>query len=172
MPKFEPVHGDGDQVRVPEYRTWSSILRRCLNPRQAAYKDYGAKGVTVAAEWRGPGGYERFLAHVGRRPSPAHTIDRKDSARGYEPGNVRWATMKEQQNNRRNNRRITAGGETLTLQAWAERLGCSHTSILGRIRRGMSEEEAVTRPISATRQAPQKRRARLKQGAGESTSGV
>jgi hypothetical protein len=80
---------------------------------------------------------------MGERPSKIHSLDRLSNSRGYEPGNVRWATHKEQQNNRSNNYLITANGTTKTLAAWAEDSGLLRKTIKKRLESGMSPEAAV-----------------------------
>ena len=84
---------------VPEYRAWYSIKKRCLDPKAEQFKNYGARGIGICAEWVND--YRAFYAHVGPRPSPKHSIDRIDNDGNYEPGNVRWATRTTQSRNSR-----------------------------------------------------------------------
>lgn len=88
----------------PEYQAWQHMKRRCYNPRVPGYKNYGGRGIAVCDEWREKGGFEKFLAHVGPKPHPDLSIDRINVDGNYEPGNVRWATAKEQMNNTRRNK--------------------------------------------------------------------
>lgn len=142
MPKGRaPVHGGFGTV---EYATWDRIIQRCENPVYHGYKNYGARGITICTEWRAS--FLAFLGDMGPRPSNQHSIDRIDNDRGYEPENCRWATHKEQQRNRGNNRRLTHNGETLCLSEWAERLGVNIDVIQQRLLRGWSIEKTVTTP--------------------------
>lgn len=115
---------------LPEYGVWHHINRRCHDPRDDRYYMYGARGITVCERWRAS--FRAFLEDVGRRPSPQHTIDRIDVNGNYEPSNVRWATPKEQANNRRNTIRLTHQGKTLTLAEWADELGIPLSTICNR----------------------------------------
>lgn len=81
---------------------------RCENPNVPNYRHYGGRGIRFSPEWRGVTGARRFLEHIGPRPSREHTLDRIDNERGYEPGNVRWATRSQQNLNRRGYGRRTA----------------------------------------------------------------
>jgi hypothetical protein len=83
----------------PEYQAWNGMLMRCHNPADRVYPNYGARGIKVCEEWRAS--FEAFLHYVGTRPSGSHSLDRIDNERGYEPGNVRWATKRQQMMNRR-----------------------------------------------------------------------
>lgn len=133
----------------PAYRIWIKIKVRCLDVNSTHYAYYGGRGITVAAEWVHD--FPAFLAHVGERPTSEHTIERIDNNLGYEPGNVRWATRKEQQRNRRNNVLLTLDGVTLCLSEWAERLGVPREILRGRVRYGWSDERVLTTPHEARR---------------------
>jgi len=82
-----------------EYRIWSGIKQRCLNPKIPWWKNYGGRGIQVCERWLQS--YKAFLADMGRRPAPHLSIDRRDNDGNYEPGNCRWATRSEQQRNKR-----------------------------------------------------------------------
>ena len=84
-----------------EYHIHNSMLRRCYVKSHVGYPDYGARGIKVCPQWQTPAGFEQFLKDVGERPSPKHTLDRIDPDGNYEPGNVRWAIMKDQNRNKR-----------------------------------------------------------------------
>ncbi len=81
--------------------SWNSARTRCRNPNTKDYPRYGGRGITFSPLWDD---FEVFFAEMGERP-PGHSLDRIDNSKGYEPGNCRWATAKEQANNRRDNRR-------------------------------------------------------------------
>lgn len=138
------THGESKgEGQSPEYRSWQAMLRRCDDPNHIGSEHYLGRGIKVCEEWQGSGGYEVFLAHVGRRPTLKHTIDRIDSDGDYEPGNVRWATMKEQSRNKRNNRLLTIGGETKCVADWVEVAVVAEDTLRARLRRGWSPREAV-----------------------------
>lgn len=119
---------------------------RCCYPRHKSYHLYGGAGITICDRWLHS--FWAFVQDVGPRPSPKHTLDRRDGKRGYEPGNVRWATQQEQLRNQSRNRRLTLNGETYCLADWAERLGISRFAIRSRIvSLGWSVERALTTPV-------------------------
>lgn len=142
MSKFSPGRAK-KQIR--------SILiaarHRCTKPGHPEWKNYGARGITFFAGWAGRGGAARFSEHIGPRPSAAHSLDRIDNDKGYEPGNVRWASGKDQHRNTRANRLVTIGGETKCVAAWCEHYGIKASTVWGRVTRGMSYETAFKMPI-------------------------
>src|SRR5262245_42088687 len=105
----------------PEYRVWHEMIQRCHNPNNSGYQWYGARGIAVCDRWRcgkgGKTGFECFLADMGSRPSDKHSIDRWPNNDGhYAPGNCRWATRREQNNNTRRCHRIPMDdGRILTI---------------------------------------------------------
>jgi hypothetical protein len=103
------------------YRVWDSMVRRCHNPNHRAFASYGARGIQVCAEWRD---YRYFKAWADTSGyAEGLTIDRIDNDNGYAPSNCRWATRKEQQNNRRCCVYIEHDGKRLTVTEWSELLG-------------------------------------------------
>lgn len=93
-------HGDGRRgaARTVEYNCWAAMHRRCYNPNVFAFEHYGGRGIKVCERWFK---YENFLADMGRRPTPQHSIDRIDNDGDYTPQNCRWATKSEQRLNQR-----------------------------------------------------------------------
>lgn len=129
-----------------EYRVWLGIKNRCTNRNDASFLEYGARGVYVCTEWMES--YEAFFAHIGPCPSDNLSIDRIDTKEGYVPGNVRWATSKEQANNRTTNRMVEIDNEVKTLAQWVDYFGlveyaCARHRI---VKRGWDPKLALTVP--------------------------
>lgn len=134
--------------KTPEFQAWTDMQRRCYNPQNASYKHYGARGIRVAEEWRGRGGFARFIACIGLRPSKRHSLDRYPDKNGhYEPKNVRWATLEEQNQNKRDNVWLTYNNETLLVKEWSLRIGIKADTLYWRKRQGWSDEKTLTTPL-------------------------
>lgn len=103
---------------------------------------YYGKGIRVCERWRSD--FAAFLADMGPRPSPRHSIDRIDGSKGYEPGNCRWALSVTQANNTTRNILITIGGETMSVAQWADRNGVVRSTAYARIARGVDPAQAVS----------------------------
>lgn len=126
------------------YRSWTAIKTRCLNKNNPAYSSYGGRGIKVCDRWLES--FENFLADMGEAP-PEMSIDRIDNNGDYEPGNCRWATRKEQANNRRSSRMITYNGLTKTLAEWASFLGMKSSTLAQRINRWNDLDKAMSLPL-------------------------
>src|SRR5882724_8534937 len=107
MPR--PKQPNHNLSRTPEYRSWSGIIQRCTNPAKEHYENYGGRGITLHPAWRHD--FLAFLAHVGPRPTPKHSIDRINNDLGYVPGNLKWSTITEQRKNTTNNLWISYHGQ-------------------------------------------------------------
>lgn len=127
--RLVPMHG---RSRTAEYRAWEAMIQRCTNPRCRIYAYYGGRGITVSATWRRS--FEAFYAHMGPRPR-GHSLERIDNERGYEPGNCKWATKPEQQNNTRWAKRVTVMDVSLSVTEAARALGVKRQAIYDRVRR-------------------------------------
>lgn len=140
------THGESGHRKTKLYRIWSGMKSRCLNSNWDCYQKYGAKGTDICTEW--VDSYESFRDWAMKNGyRDGLTIDRKDNSKGYSPDNCRWATTKEQNNNRTNNHRLTFNGKTQTMAEWSEELGMSYKAIEHRINRGWPVSAALTVPV-------------------------
>lgn len=125
------------------YECWSAMHKRCSNPEHPSYKDYGGRGVSVCERWND---FANFLADMGEKPS-GKSIDRFPDPNGsYKTDNCRWATAKEQNNNKRGNTVLEFSGKRLTISQWSEETGIKDCTLSERLRHGWSVERALTTP--------------------------
>jgi hypothetical protein len=135
------IHG---QTNSPEWNSWSSMFARCNNPKLMAFKNYGARGISICQEWSS---FEVFLDDMGKRPS-GHSLDRKDNTKDYEPGNCRWATPGEQSKNRRSVVMVTMDEETRCIAEWCDLLGIPRSRVYSRIYSGINPVKALITPVN------------------------
>ena len=112
------------------------------------YPKYGGRGIVVCDEWLNS--FEQFMLDLGERPKGDYTLDRIDNDGDYEPGNCKWSTREEQQNNRSNNVTLTHGGETLSIAEWSKKLGINIHTLRCRMYSGKSTEEILDPKIFNT----------------------
>lgn len=124
-----------------EYSSWLSAKRRCKNPNEKGFENYGGRGITMCDRW--VNSFPNFIEDMGDAPTSKHTLDRVDNNKGYSKENCRWATMGEQMRNKRNN--VVFEGENAVDAV--KRLGGGTTLINGRLKRGWSLEKAFTTPV-------------------------
>jgi hypothetical protein len=137
----KPKHG---LSYIPEYRCWQTMRLRCNVPSNPAYKDYGARGITVCDRWiESP---ETFLADMGKKPTEKHELDRIDNDKGYSPENCRWATRSENDRNRRSNRFLEYDGHCRTIAEWAERHNIRSDTLTYRLDNGWDIALALSTP--------------------------
>lgn len=129
-------------VHLPEYSVWRGMKSRCENPNSFGYEYYGGRGIQVLFE-----DFMEFYEHVGPRPSSDYSIDRIDNDGNYEPGNVRWATTKQQARNRSDNHRITFNGVTKAVCEWSEETGIHAALIARRSKQGLPPEEILRKHV-------------------------
>ena len=141
------VHGERprDLDRPRLYDCWLGIHKRCENKNTKGYEDYGGRGIRVCTEWSEYINFKDWALNNGYTDSL--TIDRVDVNGDYSPSNCRWVTKVEQARNKRNCHYITINGVTKTLSEWSRIYNISRGTILTRIKRGMSDVEAVTTPL-------------------------
>lgn len=132
------VHG---MSRTSIHNTWSSMMQRCYDQKCKAYPDYGGRGIKVCDSWHD---FRNFYADMGEPPQKYLTLDRINNDGGYEPGNVRWATRREQANNRRSNRMLEFDGKCMSATEWERFLGFPKGLVIQRLSNGWTVGRALT----------------------------
>jgi hypothetical protein len=132
------THG---RTHTPEYESWAQMRHRCSNPNHHAFARYGGRGIRVCARWDS---FEIFLADMGQRPSPKHSLDRVDNDGNYEPSNCRWATRLQQSRNSSSTRPIEWRGVRRPVSEWAETLGVTPDLLYNRLHAGWTTDRAFT----------------------------
>ena len=123
------------------FGVWSNMKRRCYGVNSDTYKNYGARGITVCRKWRES--FWNFVESMPPRP-PGYTIERIDNNAEYSPSNCKWATVSEQNFNKRTNNMVTYNGKTLSITQWGRESGINYMTIYQRIERGWSVADALT----------------------------
>jgi hypothetical protein len=141
------------------------MIRRCENKRHKYWKHYGGRGIKVCRRWHR---FDNFIADMGSRPDGYH-IHRIDGDKNYTPGNCKWISPRDHYRSRKNNRWITFHGKTMLMYEWAHELGMNPITLLYRLKKGWTLEEALTiptikRPIG---QLGRKKWIAIKEGRGE-----
>ena len=137
--------------RLAEYRAWGSMRDRCANPKNKSFHNYGGRGISVCEQWQAS--FDAFMADMGPRPSPHHSIDRIDNDGNYTPENCRWTTQGQQMNNVRHNRNISIDGVSRSVAEWCRHHNISRSTFDARVRRGEAAESALSRPVRPKRRA-------------------
>jgi hypothetical protein len=137
-------------TKSAEHDIWLGIIQRCENPNNNMFDHYGRNGISICDRWRYS--FETFLADMGPRPSPKHSIDRYPNKSGnYEPDNCRWATKTEQARNQTTNRIVSYSGEQMSLAEAAEKAGLKYDTVWMRLDRGWELDLALSTPARPTR---------------------
>jgi hypothetical protein len=126
------------------YEIWLNIHKRCYEPNNQAYPNYGGRGITVCKEWHE---FENFYRDMYSTYTNKATIDRIDNNSSYSKDNCKWSNRTEQSNNRRSNRVIEFEGELETLAEWCRIKNLHYKAVHRRLKIGWSIEQALTTPI-------------------------
>jgi len=125
---------------------WSihrSMMDRCYLRTSSAFKNYGGRGIAVCKRWHD---FENFYADMGDKPK-GMTLERVDNDGSYTPDNVRWASYKDQANNRRCNVVLEFQGRKQTMQQWSDEMGLKIQTVWARLNRGWSVDRALTEEV-------------------------
>ena len=138
--EFAITHG---KTKSREYKSWVAMKERCLNPKNKNYKNYGAKGVSICETW--VRSFENFFEDMGERPV-GFSLDRIDYTGDYYKENCRWASSRDQQNNKSSNVVINHNGKLKTLSQLSDESVVSYNTFQNRVKRGWNIEDALNKP--------------------------
>jgi hypothetical protein len=124
------------------YSIWAGMHQRCYNTNNQHWKNYGGRGIKICRRWLC---LATFLADMGHPPDGC-SIERINNDGDYEPGNCRWATQEQQNENTRRNKYLELKGQSKTIKAWAKEYNLDPQALSERVRRGWSVERAVSTP--------------------------
>lgn len=129
-----------DIKNTVEYKAWANMKTRCYNSKRKQYSDYGGRGIVVCKRWKNS--FDNFLKDMGLKPSLLHSLDRYPNTNGnYEPGNCRWATAKQQANNKTTSILIKHNSLIKSLKEWSDYLGIGYSCLIQRNNRGLKGNE-------------------------------
>lgn len=153
--KYNLIHG---MTKTKIYRTWQQVKERCLNEKNQSYKDYGGRGIKICNRWLKfenfrDDMYKSCKEHIDKFGTRNTALDRINNNGNYCLNNCRWATQKEQGNNRRNNNIIVFNGKTQNLSQWAEELKMDRNILNLKLYRGWSIKDTLTTPIEIIKAA-------------------
>ncbi len=137
--------------KTSTYGSWENMIQRCENPNYKWYHRYGGREIKVCSRWRNS--FHSFFEDMGEKPKGL-TLERIDNDGDYTPENCKWATWREQANNRRSNRNITINKETKNITEWSHIVGVSSGTISARIRLGWLPDKAVLTPTRSRKINP------------------
>lgn len=129
-----------------EYFAWHDMQSRCTKQEHISFANYGGRGISICRRWDT---FERFFEDMGRRPGPKYSLDRVDNNGPYSPANCRWATPKQQQNNRRCNKFYEYCGHSKTAPQWARLVGIDASVLTARLKLGWKMERALHTAIAS-----------------------
>jgi len=138
-------HGQSTvEATTPEYRAWTNMKNRCLNPKCEMFYRYGGRGIKVCDRWLHS--FKNFFADMGIKPTRKHSIERKNLNGDYKPSNCNWVTSRIQALNTSKNRFVRFNGERMAISQFCDRFGFCRSAIHSRIKRGWSMGRALKTP--------------------------
>lgn len=134
------------KCNTAEYHSWSGMKSRCFNKKDRDFQNYGERGIRVCKRWLNS--FENFYADMGPKPSQKHSIDRINNDKDYCPENCRWATIIEQNRNKRNSIILLLNDESHSIDEWSEIKNIKRSTIEARLRYGWTTEKILNTPTN------------------------